>query len=101
MEMEYDLGLRLRELRDKMKLTQEQVGSRIGVTGANISGYELNITSPPADMLRKLALLYGVTSDYLLGLDSRRTVVIDLDHSQQVQALIDVIDILQTAFKQT
>lgn len=99
--MEYDIGLRLRELREKKKLTQEQVGARIGVTGSNVSGYELNTISPPADMLRKLALLYGVTADYLLGIDDRNIIVIDLKKPIQVKALMESIAILQNAFEQS
>lgn len=73
--MEYDFGVRLRDLRLKHNLTQEQVGKRIGVSGATVSGYESNTISPPTDIVKKLALLYGVTTDYMLGLENREVYV--------------------------
>lgn len=50
--MEYDLGLRLKELREKKKLTQEQVGRYLEVSGANISNYESNVVTPPIDAVQ-------------------------------------------------
>ncbi len=82
--MVYDFGLRLKELRKKKKLTQEQVAKRINLTKASISGYENNTITPPNDMIVKLALLYGVTTDYILGLDNNESIAIsDLTNSQK------------------
>jgi len=60
-------GKRLRELRKKNKLTQEQLGKIIHVTKVSISGYESGERTPDTENLRKLADYFGVTSDYLLG----------------------------------
>jgi transcriptional regulator with XRE-family HTH domain len=80
----YDFGLRLRDLRKKKKLSQSQVAERLNVTKSSISGYENNTINPPNDMLVKLALMYNVTTDYLLGLDNNECVVIsDLTENQK------------------
>lgn len=75
--MIYDLGLILKELRKKKNLSQEQVAKRLNLTKASISGYENNIITPGIDTIRELAMLYNITSDYLLGLDKKDTIVID------------------------
>ena len=93
--MVYDFGLRLRELREKKHLTQDQVGKYLGVSGANVSGYEKNTISPPLDMLRKLALLYGTTSDYLLGLDDRKAIIIDVKNSSNGSKIDQVAELMQ------
>ena len=36
-----------------------------------VSGYENNTKTPSVDVLIQLSILYGVTTDYLLGLDNR------------------------------
>ena len=56
------LGDKLKSLRKKKSLTQVQVAERIG--------YEVSGRSPSYDILIKLARLYGVSTDYLLGLEN-------------------------------
>ncbi|MCH5299337.1 MAG: helix-turn-helix transcriptional regulator [Ruminococcus sp.] len=95
--MVYDFGLRLRELRKKKKLTQQQVARRLNLTKASISGYENNTITPPNDMLVKIALMYGVSTDYLLGLDKEESIVIsDLTESQK-----EIVNLLVNEFKIT
>lgn len=68
-----ELGKKLRELRVERKLTQKQVAQRLGVTASIISAYENDIRQPSFDSLVKLSRLYNVSTDYLLGVSSRRT----------------------------
>lgn len=93
--MVYDFGLTLRNLRKKNKLTQSQVAKRLNLTKASISGYENNINSPSIDVLRQLAYLYGVSSDYLLGIDKKEVIVIDGLTARQKELL----NLMITEFK--
>lgn len=93
--MIYDFGLRLKELRKKKKLSQNQVSARLNITKSSISGYENNIITPSNDIIVKLALLYGVTTDYLLGLDNNESIVIsDLTNNQK-----EIVRLLVNEFK--
>ncbi len=69
-----DLGHRLRDLRKTRNLTQQQVADRVGVSKAMISSYELSTRQPSYDILVKLAALFGVSCDYLLGLGQACTI---------------------------
>ena len=69
--MVFDFGIRLRELRRRKKLTQAQVAKRLNLSKTAVSGYENNTKTPSVDVLIQLSILYGVTTDYLLGLDNR------------------------------
>ena len=82
--------MRLKELREKKKLSQLQVAKRLDITRASVSSYENNIATPSVDVLIKLALLYRVSTDYLLGIDNRRVIVID-DLTPRQQSVIETI----------
>ena len=69
--MVFDFGIRLRELRRRKKMTQAQVANRLNLSKTAVSGYENNTKTPSVDVLIQLSILYGVTTDYLLGLDNR------------------------------
>lgn len=68
-----ELGRKLRELRTERKLTQQQAAQRLGVTASVVSAYENDIRQPSLEVLVKLARLYNVSTDYLLGASGRRT----------------------------
>lgn len=61
----------LRELRKRDGLSQRQLAERLGVTKSVISYYELSERVPSPDVLVKIAGVFHVTTDYLMGLDSR------------------------------
>ena len=64
-----DFGERIKALRIKHGLTQQQVADRIWVSKAMISSYELSNRYPSYEVLVKLAKLFNVSTDYLLGLE--------------------------------
>lgn len=97
--MIYDFGMRLKELREKKKMTQEQVARRLNLTKASISGYENNIASPSLDVLKQFCYLYHVSADYLLGIDNRKTIILDNLTSRQECIIEDIVDTLITEFK--
>ncbi len=68
----YDFGLILKEQREKMGLTQKQLGNRIGVSEGMISRYENNMSEPSFDMLRAFAAIFNVSMDYLAGTEKQR-----------------------------
>ena len=85
----FDFGLRLRELREKKRLSQQQLADWLGLTCSSISNYENNTQTPPADTLVRLADIYGVSVDYLLGVknDRKRVLVIEGLPPSQEKAL--------------
>lgn len=59
---------RLRELRKKFGLSQQQVADTLGISRTAYNKYESGIIKP-VRKLNELAALFGVTSDYILGRD--------------------------------
>ncbi|ALX49707.1 helix-turn-helix domain-containing protein [Lentibacillus amyloliquefaciens] len=61
------LSKRLKMLRNEKGYMQKFVADKIGVRSNTLSGYENGTRSPDPDTINKLAELYNVTTDYLLG----------------------------------
>ena len=65
---------RIRDLREDHDLTQKQVSEILNCSQQVYSNYELGQRDIPTDILIKLSLYYGVSTDYILGLsDNPRT----------------------------
>jgi len=60
-------GERLKFLREKKGLTQKDVATKLGLEPAAISKYELDMREPNIEALKKLASIFNVSIDYLLG----------------------------------
>lgn len=61
-------GKRLKEARKSKNLTCVNVGIKLNTTHATISRYENEKLEPSIDTLRELCKLYGISADYIIGL---------------------------------
>ncbi|MBT9805648.1 helix-turn-helix domain-containing protein [Blautia wexlerae] len=87
-----DFGNKLKELRTQNGLTQKQLADQLGVTKSVVSFYERQERTPSPDILRKLAAVFHVSSDFLLGIDTVKRLDIsnlDDDDIQLVSLLVD------------
>lgn len=65
--MNYQFPKRFKYLRQSNNLAQGQLASLIGVDRSTISSYESNMRQPSLDTLLRIADVFGVSTDYLLG----------------------------------
>lgn len=68
------LGSKIRNLREDADLTQKELSSQLGLTPKMISFYENNQRTPPIDVLVKLASIFHVSLDYLVGINAQKNV---------------------------
>ena len=62
-----DIGNKIKELRTEQKMTQSDLAERLGVTKSSISSYENGSRLPSYDILLKIARIFKVSTDILLG----------------------------------
>ncbi len=60
---------RIRSLREDRDLRQSDVASATGIDQRTLSNYETGKTNPDSFAIIKLAEFFGVTCDYLLGVN--------------------------------
>ena len=62
-------GDRLRQLRKDVNLSAKELGKIIGVSDVAIINWENDVNDIKGESIVKLAKYFGVSSDYLLGLE--------------------------------
>lgn len=60
---------RIRDLREDRDLRQSDVANATGIDQKTISNYETGKTNPDSFAIIKLAEFFGVSTDYLLGVE--------------------------------
>ena len=87
--MIYNLGDKLKSARIQNNLSRKVIAQRIGVSVSMVGLYESNVRQPSLPILIKLAAIYKVSVDYLLGTETNKQNVLYLDGltSKQIEAL--------------
>ncbi len=78
-----DIGNKIKQLRQKAGITQEQLGTRLSVSAQSISKWETGITMPDISLLPLLSSELGVTIDELF----------DLTTDQKLQRITKRLDV--------
>ena len=65
-----EFGERLLELRTKAGLTRSELGEKCGISGRSIINYENGSRIPFGDTCAKMATVFGITTDELLGVEN-------------------------------
>ncbi len=69
-----DFCNRLKELRTQSGMTQAMLAQQLGVTKSVISFYELRERAPSPEILVRIAQVFHVSTDYLLGLEKQDSI---------------------------
>ena len=84
------LGRRIKELRKKRNITQQDLAEMLGVSYQAISRWENNITSPDITALPVLANIFNVTVDYLLDVNiNENTQIIENIYKQSWELCVN------------
>lgn len=67
-----DFGELLKRLRLNAGITQKQLADKIGISKNAVSYYEQSLRCPSSDILIKIARVFHVSADFLLGLDNEK-----------------------------
>ena len=62
-----ELGKRIADLRKNAELSQTELAKKIDISYTQMSRYEIKGVQPPADVLKKLADVFGVSIDYMVS----------------------------------
>lgn len=90
-----NMGEKLRTLRIEKNLTQKQVADRIGLAISAVSSYESGSRYPTYDTLIKLARMFHVSTDYLLGIADKRNIDVTGLDDEDVGLISQLVDKLR------
>jgi transcriptional regulator with XRE-family HTH domain len=90
-----DFGKKLKELRKQSGMTQRQLADKLGITKSVVSYYELSERTPSADVLKDIALIFRVSTDYLLGIERNKTIDVSDLSDEDINLLLATVEALK------
>ena len=94
-----EFGEILRAKRKEKELSQAKLGALVGLSKALISKYENAISYPPYNVLIRFANVFGVSTDYLLGVEKKKTLNIEGLTNKQIDSLVTIVNEYQNLNK--
>ncbi len=92
----------LKELRAEYNLTQTALANKLGVKQGVITNWELRGSEPTAEYLIKLANIFQVSTDYLLGIENEEGIIVMQNNlSDDENYLINMVRQLSPTDKKT
>lgn len=68
--MDLTISERIKNLRLSHNISQEELAINIGVARQTVTNYENQNSQPDLETLKKIAIFFGVTTDFLLDIDN-------------------------------
>lgn len=83
---------KIKILREGKGMTQTDLARRLGITRSGVNAWEMGISVPSTQYVVELAQLFGVSSDYLLGLPTTATLSVEGLDDEEIATLVAVAD---------
>lgn len=87
-----DFGIKLAKLRENKRLSQSQLAARLGITKSMVSAYENSARMPSYAVLLRIAGMFNVSLDYLLGTENQIIFRTDGLSESQIAIIMDIIE---------
>ena len=82
---------KIKLLRTKHNMTQNDVAKELGITRSSVNAWEMGISVPSTQYIVELALLFKVSSDYLLEIPGHSFINADDLSENEVSVIIEII----------
>lgn len=84
------IGQRIRDLRKQKRMSQTELAKSAGVSQTTVTAWETGKAEPSSSAVAKLADIFNVTTDYLLGRDVKE------ENSTDTKDLAEIMDSIMT-----
>lgn len=85
------VGEKIRQLRASANMSQAELARRLDVTRSSVNAWEIGLSSPTTQYIVALAKIFHVSADYLLGLSTNRSFIMDDYTEEQIELIYKLL----------
>lgn len=83
---------KIKLIRENAQMTQTELAQKLGVTRSAVNSWEMGISTPTIKSLVEFAMLFSISTDYLLGMPSDKTISVDGLTDEEIVSLMSIIN---------
>ena len=82
---------KIRELREQAGLSQSQLAKQLDVTRSSVNAWEMGLSTPTTQYIVALSKLFHVSSDYILGIASNRSISLQGYTDEEISLILNLL----------
>ncbi|MBQ2799925.1 MAG: helix-turn-helix transcriptional regulator [Lachnospiraceae bacterium] len=87
---------KIKHMREQKKMTQADLAKHLGITRSSVNAWEMGISVPSTQYVVELALIFNVSTDFLLGVDSTSTLSVTGLNEDDINIVFNIINHLRS-----
>ena len=88
----FSLADKIKLLRENSGLTQAGIARQLGISRSGVNAWEMGLSVPSTQYIVELAKTFGVSTDFLLGINNTSTISVEGLSENQVSSLLKIIE---------
>ena len=88
----FSLADKIKLLRENSGLTQAGIARQLGISRSGVNAWEMGLSVPSTQYIVELAKSFGVSTDFLLGVNNTATISVEGLSEKQVSSLLKIIE---------
>lgn len=85
------IGVTIKNLREDAGYSQSELARKLGISRSSVNAWEMGLSTPTTPYMVEIAKIFHVSTDYLAGLDSKRTVVLDGCSNTEIELIYNLL----------
>lgn len=86
--MVYDM---IKSLREDAGYSQAELARKLGISRSSVNSWEMGLSTPTTPYIVELAKIFHVSTDYLLGVDSERHIILDGYSNTEIELIYNLL----------
>lgn len=82
----------IKTLRENAGYSQSTLAKKLDVTRSSVNAWEMGLSTPTTNYVVSIAKLFHVSTDYLLGIESKQCIVLDDFTKEEIKLIYDLIN---------
>lgn len=86
---------KIKALRAQSGITQAELAKKLGISRSGVNAWELGISVPSTQYIVELAAIFGISTDYLLNVESTSSISLEGLSEKDVQIVYGLVSHLK------
>ena len=86
---------RIKTLREQKGLSQAKLAKILNITRSSVNAWEMGVSIPSTQKIVELALLFHITTDYILGLDDDSSLSLKTYDEKDIRLIYHLLNYIE------
>ena len=77
----------IKNLREDAGYSQSELARKLGISRSSVNAWEMGLSTPTTPYIVEIAKIFHISTDYLLGIEKHRSIVLDGYNNTQIELI--------------